>query len=103
MAKAGLNSRLRFSRTLLSEGVEYWDIVPYDEIPIQPDDTYHRVRQYDTLDDLAEKKLGSTERQWIIAVANGMDIWPTDLIPESTIRIPSKRYVEEVLLKKARF
>jgi len=39
--------------------------------------------------------------KWVIAVANDMEILPTDLNAGDTIRVPSPRYVLTQLFKRA--
>lgn len=99
--KVALGSRVRFGRYYTVQGVEYWDRIDAVEIPVQSDDRYRIVQSYDSLDSLAVDAYGDESLQWVIASANGIDLWPTQLRPGSTIRIPSPRYVKERLFAAA--
>jgi len=95
------NSRLRFAQNVIVDGVEYWDRVTYPDIVVRQDDTYYIVKPYDTLASIADKAYGDPVLQWVLAIANDMDVWPTDLIPESVLRVPSKSYVRDKLFNGA--
>lgn len=99
--QVGLNSRLRFTRFVVIDGVRHWDMSVDPEIPEQSDDLYIVVQLADRLDSLAFQFYGDENAQWVIAAANGMEIWPTKLIPGAEIRIPSPRWVRETLFAKA--
>ena len=98
-----LASRLRFGRFQVVDDIEFWDRVEYPLIPEQPDDIQHVVKGFDRLDLLAQRYYQDPILQWVIAVNNGMEIWPTDLNVGSTLRIPAPRYVRDVLFQDARF
>lgn len=53
-----------------------------------PDDNYHQVTDYDTLDTLAFEFYGNSKYFWILAIANNM-INPFGLIAGTSIRIPN--------------
>jgi len=94
-------SRLAFADLLVLDGVEFWDtLVLPDSIP-QQDDTQHIVSSNDRIDLLADRYYQDARLWWVIAWANGLDIIPTDMKENAQLRIPSKSYVVNTLLKKA--
>jgi hypothetical protein len=99
--RVALGSRTRFARFFTLQGVEYWDRITPFEVPEQPGDSYRIVQSYDRLDLLAYEIYGDDNLQWVIALANGIEIWPTGLNPGDTIRIPSPQYVRERLFDTA--
>lgn len=94
-------SRLRFGTLQLVDGVEFWDVLDLPEIPEQPDDLVHQVVGPDRIDLLAWKYYKDARAWWVIAVANGLEELPTDMHVGDFLRIPSPRYVQQVLFKKA--
>ncbi len=94
-------SPLRFSDLLQEGGVEFWDVLDLPTIPTQRDDVLHRVSQVDRLDLLAKRYYNDAALWWVIASANGIEIWPTGLNIANTLRIPSPRYVRENLFQRA--
>jgi hypothetical protein len=94
-------SRLRFGEVVIVDGVEFWDVLDIPEIPEQRDDLVHEVQDFDRIDLLANTHYKDSRKWWVIAVANGMEELPTDLNSGDKIRIPSPRYVDQVLFAKA--
>ena len=94
-------SRLRFGELVTLDGVEFWDILDIPEIPAQRDDLVHRVEGPDRIDLISDRYYQDARLWWVIAVANGMEELPTELNVGDEIRIPSPRYVSQVLFKKA--
>jgi len=94
-------SRLRFGEVVTIQGVEFWDVLDIPEIPVQRDDLVHRVIGADRIDLIAHKYYNDARLWWVIAVANDMEELPTALNVGDDIRIPSPRYVSQVLFKKA--
>jgi nucleoid-associated protein YgaU len=94
-------SPLRFAELVTVDGVEFWNTIDLPTIPDQPGDIVHTVKSTDRLDLLAYEYYGDPVAQWVIAVANDLEILPTDLNAGDTIRIPSPRYVLTQLFKKA--
>lgn len=95
-------SRLRFSELLVIDGFEFWDLVDYPEVPEQRDDLQYTTIQTDRLDLLAQRYYGDPIFWWVIAVANDLDLPQADLRPNLVLRIPSPRYVREVLFTKVK-
>lgn len=101
MIRVQQGSRLRFGRVLTIDEVEFWDVLDIPEIPAQVDDLIHQVVGADRLDLLAYRYYSDPRLWWVIAVANDREEIPTELNVGEDIRIPSPRYVSQVLFKKA--
>jgi hypothetical protein len=86
-------SRLRFAPLLTADGVEFWDLLDLPAIPEQSDDLAHAVIGTDRIDLLAQKYYGSPVLWWVIAVANDLELLPSDLYTGQLLRIPAPRYV----------
>lgn len=95
------NSRLRFGRMLGVDGISFWDTLDLPEIPLQPDDLVHQVRDTDRIDLLAYRYYQDPRLWWVVAVANEMEDIPTHFNVGDQLRIPSPRYVTQVLFMKA--
>lgn len=94
-------SALRFADLLKEESTEFWEVMDLPTIPTQRDDILHRVSQVDRLDLLANRYYNDPVLWWVIAVANDIELAPTDLNIGETLRIPSPRYVRENLFETA--
>lgn len=90
-------SRLRFKEFLEVNTVQFWELDLLPEIPPSPADYYYYVNQNDRIDLLATRFYGDPNLWWVIAVANDLNILPTDLQVGATLRIPSPAYVTETL------
>ena len=86
-------SRLRFKELLDINGVTFWELDNLPTVPLSTDDQYYRVKQDDRIDLLANAFYSDPNLWWVIALANDMDLLPTDLVPNEIIRIPSPTYV----------
>jgi nucleoid-associated protein YgaU len=95
-------SRQRFSDLFSVDGFEFWDLIDFPTIPVQPDDSQYTVLQTDRLDTLAHKFYNDVIYWWVIAVANDIDEPQSELSLGRVLRIPSPRYVREVLFLKVR-
>lgn len=95
------NSRLRFGNLETIDGVEFWDILELPELLPQEDDTSYRVLGTDRIDLLANKFYGDPVLWWVIALANDLELVPTSLSEGMVIRVPSARYIQQVVLAKA--
>jgi hypothetical protein len=94
-------SRLRFGEVVIVDGVEFWDVLDIPEIPEQRDDLIHKVVSPDRIDLLAHRYYKDARLWWVIAVANAIEELPTELNIGDEVRIPSPRYVSQVLFNKA--
>lgn len=96
-------SRFAFHELLRdADGRDYFDLPEYPPILPQPEDLQHVVEGTDRLDLLADRYYGDAGFQWVIALANGIDLWPTGLHVGATLRIPAPRYIREVWYAQAR-
>lgn len=94
-------SRLNFSRLLVIDDIEHWEMAELPTIAAASDDTLYQVRQEDRIDLIAKRFYGSADLWWVIAVANNLALLPNDLKPFSTIRVPSNNRVFNKILKQA--
>ncbi len=90
-------SRLRFANLLTIDGFEFWDTLVPPTIPTQVDDFMYTVQSNDRIDLLAQKFYQDPILWWVIAVANDLELLPVDMNAGDVLRIPSPRYVLQVL------
>lgn len=95
-----LHSRLRFGRFVEADGVAFWDTIDLPEIPVQEDDIQYTIQSTDRIDRLARRFYGDPVLWWVIALANGMEIVPTELLTSDTLRIPSPRWILQNLFTR---
>lgn len=95
------DSRLRFCELRTVDGISFWDVPEYPEILEQPDDVLYTVQGSDRLDNLAHRFYKSSRLKWVIMVANGLELEPSDISEGDVLRIPSPRYVLNVLFGTA--
>jgi nucleoid-associated protein YgaU len=100
MPRISKNSRLRFSQLRFIDGFDFWDLVEIPAIEVQPDDLTHTVLATDRPDDISFRYYGDTTLFPIIASVNGIELIPSDMFVGQVLRIPSPRYVDEVILRK---
>lgn len=101
MAEIYNRSRLLFKELLSIYGVQFWELDRLPTIPEQPDDVYYQITETDRIDLLAGSVYGDVHAWWIIAIANDMDVLPTDFQPGRVIRLPSPAYVASTLYQRA--
>lgn len=95
-------SRLAFHELLRdADGRDFFDLPEYPPLLPQADDLEHAVERTDRLDLLAQHYYGDAGFQWVLALANGIDLWPTGLCSGQTLRVPSPRYVRQVWYAQA--
>ncbi len=94
-------SRLQFANLVALDGFEFWDMVEPPEIVPQTDDSLYQVQSGDRIDLLANRFYGDPILWWVIAEANDLEFLPTDLIEGMQLRIPSSRYILQVLFQGA--
>lgn len=102
MPRTRLRSRLRFTEFRDIDGITFWSLIDYPEVPEQADDKFHTVKDYERIDHLAYAYYGDAVLWPVIAVNNGLEIVPTALNVGDTLRIPSPRYVRELLFRRPR-
>lgn len=93
------SSRLILGDLLLIDGFEFWDILDLPDFSSQPNDISYTVKDGDAIDDLANRFYQDHMLWWVIAWANGLELLPVDLIPNSVISIPNRDFVRNKLLK----
>jgi len=96
-------SRLRFYELVTVDDYVFWNLPELPDIPVNDDDKFHRVTGVDRIDLLAYEHYGDAVLWWVIAVANDLELVPTDLHEGDVLRIPSKTYVQQQLFKGAVF
>lgn len=90
-------SRLRFAHLVTDEGFEFFDVIDYPTLSVQPDDTFYRVRGSDRPDLLAYNFYGDPVLWWVIALANDLELISLELTEGQLLRIPAPRYVLSTL------
>jgi nucleoid-associated protein YgaU len=94
-------SRLKFSRLVTTGGVDYWELPEFPSVDPAPDDILYTVARKDRIDNLANEHYGDPTLWWIIALANGFRLLPTDMRENMQIRIPNGKRVFTDILRKA--
>jgi hypothetical protein len=97
-ARISKNSRLRYAPLVKVDGYEFWDLLVVDDIPVRSDEIQYTVQMTDRIDLLANKFYGDPVLWWVLAVANSMEILPTDLKFGAVLRVPSRAYVYAEIL-----
>ena len=98
MAKRQLKSgsRLNYSELLESpEGFVFWGVPSLPAIEEQQDDIQYRWTALDRLEQVAVRFYNDPALWWVIAVANDIELHPTDISVGDLLTIPSPRYVRE--------
>jgi len=93
------NSWLNFADLLESDGIAFWDTADFPQITPQSGDTFVTVTDLNVgnLDVIAYKAYGDVDLWWVIAEANNIDLWPTDVLLNTKLRIPSKSFVDSLI------
>lgn len=94
-------SRLNFGNLLSIDGYEFWDLLELPTIVPQVDDFFYQVKGSDRIDRLAFDTYGDPVLWWVIAAANDLEFLPTQLNEGMKLRIPSPRYVQQVLFQQS--
>ena len=94
-------SRLLFTTLGSVDGVEFFDLLNLPPIVPQSDDTTYEWKSSDRIDLVANRFYGNPVLWWVLALANDVEMVPTDLNEGALLRIPSPRYVQQVLLPTA--
>jgi len=91
------NSRARKSVLYYKGDYEWFGQPEYAEFPISEDDTYITVTKTTKIDGLAAQTYDDPELWYVIALANDIELWPSDVKVGQTLRLPSRRRVESIL------
>lgn len=95
-------SRLRFADLVNVDGFEFWNMLEPPTLLSQADDLHYQVQVGDRIDLLAFKFYGDPILWWVIALANDMELLPTDLNYGDTLLIPSPRYILQVIFQNSK-
>ena len=97
-------SRMQFSRVRMSEldNFAFFELPEYPNITPQADDILYQLGSNDDMYTLATKFYRDPSLWWVIALANGFELLPTDMLIGSSIRIPSPTFVLQRLFKSKR-
>lgn len=93
-------SRLAFAGLLIVDGVEFWDTLTLPDSVPRPDDIQYIVKAGDRIDLLADLFYQDSAMWWVLAWANNLEILPTDLKENMQIRVPSREFVIEEMIRK---
>lgn len=94
------NSRLQHTSLRLLDGVEFWDLWEAPTFAVSVDDLEYQVVENDRIDKIANRFYGDPIYWWVIAVANDMDLLPTDLQIGAVLRIPAPQIVTNLVAKR---
>lgn len=95
-------SRLQFHPLVTVDGYEFWD---FEDLPVpeeRGDDKLHQVTSVDRIDTLAVQYYGAPELWFVIALANDLEIFPTQLNVGDKLKIPSPTYIKGDYFRKVR-
>lgn len=81
---------------------EWFGAPNYPEFPPADDDEYVEMRLDTKVDVLAQEQYGDPQLAWVILMANGIDLWPSDVRIGATLRLPSETRVKSILKKVRR-
>jgi hypothetical protein len=83
----------------VSGSVTFWDTPDFPSLIPQKEDTYVTIDQQHVgrLDLMAYQQYGDPDLWWIIALANDINVIPTDVILGMSVRIPPKSYVDSYI------
>lgn len=103
MANVRVNSRsyLRFTKLMEAHGIVFWDVPEFPAIPQRPDDGAFEVTDSNDrrLDTISQKVYGDPELWWVIALANDLQLIPTEMKRGMMLRIPASEFVFKTLLR----
>jgi len=94
-------SRMRFSRPLNYGGIVTWEMPEFPTIAPADDDFEHDVVGSDRTDLLSQRYYGTPDLGWVIALANGWELWPNSLNAGDKLVVPSKERVLKKIVPMA--
>lgn len=99
--KIGRNSWLSIAPLLDYKGTIFWDTPNFPEIVPQDNDTFIDIDSdyVGRLDLIAFDYYDDVDLWWVIALANEIDLIPTDVTLNRRIRLPNKQYIESIISK----
>lgn len=96
------NSRARYSTLYYKGDFEWFGKPAYPEFPPADDDIFIQVTKTTKIDGLAQRYYDTPELWFVIALANDIELWPSDVVIGQTLRIPSQKTLDSVLGKPQR-
>lgn len=100
--QVGPRSRLLFGFAITIDGVELFDTLVLPTLQPQSDDTTYEWKSNDQIDLVANRFYGDPVLWWVLALANDIEIVPIQLDEGKLLKVPSPRYVTQILLPRAR-
>lgn len=84
-----------------TETISFWETPNFPDVVPQDNDTYITIDDSTAgnLDLIAFDAYGDADLWWVIALANDIELIPTDVIIGKRIRIPNKSYVDGLIGK----
>lgn len=98
------NSYLQFGSLLESNaGTSFWDQIDFPEVVPQDTDVFITIDETNVgrLDLIAFDAYGDPDLWWAIALANRIDLIPSDVYMNRRIRIPDKGFIDSLISKGA--
>ena len=83
----------------VAETIAFWDTPDFPEVVPQVTDAFITVDENNqgNLDLIAFDAYGDEDLWWVIALANNIELIPTDVVINRRIRIPNKAYVDSLI------
>lgn len=99
--KISKTSWLAITPLLTADGFVFWDTPNFPQLVPQSGDRFLTVDStyIGRLDLVAFDMYGDVDYWWAIALANGLDQIPTDMVEGMVLRIPQKSYIDSFLSK----
>lgn len=97
------NSPLRYAsfveEVVEGEKIGWWEPITLEPYVPQTTDTFHEVRDGDRIDRLAYQFYGDPRYQWALMWANDLGLPDVELVSGFQLRVPSKRYLLNNVIK----
>ena len=101
------NSWLNMANLLIArddsvdDDVTFWDLPDFPPLIPQDDDVFFTIdsSRVGRLDLIANDFYSDKDLWWVIALANGIDLIPSEVTLNKRLRIPSKTYVLSYIAK----
>lgn len=83
------------------ETIAFWDNPEFPKVVPQEDDIFILIDDQiiGRLDLVAFELYGDSDLWWVLALANNFELLPTDMVLNTTMRVPSKAYVYSLIGK----
>lgn len=82
-----------------TQTISFWDTPDFPRIVPQDDDFFVTIddKMLGRLDLIAYDAYGDADMWWVLALANGYDLIPTDMVINEKMRVPSKSYIDSLI------